>query len=172
MHPSQDDTTTLNPEDHRKLLEKLKRHALFLLTRRDHTRLELSQKLARKNYTEADIDSVLTTLEEAGLINTSRFAESYTHYRRAKGYGPRRIAMELQAKGVTEAMIAEQVKITDNAWFTDIRTIWRKHFKGRLPADHQQRAKQLRFLYNRGFTQDQINSIFKNTDGQNEEYSD
>jgi len=172
MRPSHDDTTPLSPEDHRKLLEKLKRHALFLLARRDHTSLELSQKLSRKGYPEADIATVLTNLEQAGLINARRFTESYTHYRRGKGYGPRRIAMELQAKGVAEAMIAEQVKITDNTWFADIRTIWRKHFKGRLPADQQQRAKQLRFLYNRGFTQDQINSIFKNTDGQNEEYSD
>lgn len=160
MQLPQEDDTCLSPADHRKLLEKIRRHALFLLTRRDHSRQELRQKLSRKDYDAADIDIILTRLEETGLINTERFAESYTHYRRGKGYGPRRIAMELQQKGITDAVIAEQVKITDNAWFTEIRAVWRKHFKGRLPADQKQRAKQLRFLYNRGFTQDQINSIF------------
>ena len=168
MHPNHDDETELSPQDHRKLLEKLRRHALFLLTRRDHTSLELTQKLARKGYTAADMDHVIISLEQADLINPVRFAENYTHYRRGKGYGPKRIAMELQAKGVAEGVIAEQVQITDNAWFTEIRSVWRKQFKGRLPTDYQQRARQLRFLYNRGFTQDQINSIFKHTDGQDE----
>lgn len=159
MYPSSDDT--LSPEDQRKCQEKIRRHALFLLTRRDHTSQELRQKLSRKDYPTAEIETVLTSLEATGLINTVRFAESYTHYRRAKGYGPRRIAMELQSKGIAEAVIAEQVKITDNAWFTEIRTIWRKHFKGRQPADQRERARQLRFLYNRGFTQDQIKSVFE-----------
>lgn len=164
MQLSQEDDTCLAPADHRKLLEKIRRHALFLLTRRDHSRQELRQKLSRKDYAAADIDIILTRLEETGLINAERFAESYAHYRRGKGYGPRRIAMELQQKGIADAVIAEQVKITDNAWFTEIRAIWRKHFKGRLPADQKQRAKQLRFLFNRGFTQEQINSIFKNAE--------
>ena len=140
--------------------DRTRRHALFLLTRRDHTSLELRQKLSRKDYPNAGIDTVIAALEETGLINAVRFAESYSHYRRGKGYGPRRIAMELQSKGIAEAVIAEQVKITDNAWFTEIRAIWRKHFKGRQPADQRERARQLRFLYNRGFTQDQITSVF------------
>jgi regulatory protein len=156
-----DDNTLLLQPDPVKIREKLRRYALYLLARRDHTAYELKQKFARKDYHADLIDSVLARLEESGLINSERFAESYAHYRRGKGYGPKRIIMELQAKGVTEAVIAEHVKITDNAWFTEIRTIWRKQFKGRQPADYQDRAKQLRFLYNRGFTQDQINSIFK-----------
>lgn len=161
MHPSEDDTTT-SPTDQRKLLEKIRRHALFLLTRRDHTSLELRQKLSRKDYPVTAIDTIITRLEETGLIDPLRFTESYTHYRRSKGYGPRRIAMELQQKGIADGVIAEQVKITDNAWFTEIRDVWRKQFKGLLPTDQQQRARQWRFLYNRGFTQDQIQSVFDN----------
>ena len=149
------------PSDHTKLIEKIKRHALYLLTRRDHTPFELRQKLLRKAYLAADIESVLIRLEEAGLINVQRFMECYLRYRRARGYGPRRIAMELQAKGVPEAVIAEHLEITDNAWFADIRHAWQKQFKGRLPKDYLERAKQMRFLYNRGFTQEQIRHIFK-----------
>ncbi len=155
------DETTPSPEEHRKLLEKIRRHALYLLTRRDHTRQELKQKLARKQYPAADIATILERLENTGLIDETRFAESYTHYRRGKGYGPRRIAMELQTKGVAEAVIAEHLEMADNAWFTDAHNAWRKQFKGRQPVDPQTRARQLRFLYNRGFTQEQINSVFK-----------
>ncbi len=67
--------------------------------------------------------------------------------------------MELQAKGVPEAVIAEHLEMADNAWFSDVKAIWRKHFKGRLPEDRQAEAKQQRFLFNRGFTQDQIRSV-------------
>jgi regulatory protein len=159
MYPP--DETSLPPENQRKLLEKIRRHALFLLTRRDHTRLELTQKLSRKQYPAEDIATIIQALENAGLINENRFAESYIHYRRAKGYGPRRLAMELQSKGVTDTVIAQHLEMADNAWFTDAHNAWRKQFKGRQPSDPQTRARQLRFLYNRGFTQDQILSVFK-----------
>mgnify|MGYP003643123048 CR=1 FL=1 len=169
MHPSdEDDITPPDPAQHKKLLDKIRRHALYLLTRRDHTLLELKQKLSRKDYPTTDIDAILIRLEETGLINPRRFTESYTHYRRNKGYGPKRIAMELQTKGIEEAVIAEHIQITDNAWLNDIQKIWRKHFKGQRPTDPKTHAKQLRFLYNRGFTQNQINNLFKNSDALDE----
>jgi regulatory protein len=143
---------------------KVRRKALDLLARRDHAGTELKLKLIKKGYNQTVVDEVIKALETSGLINAARLAESYTHFRRQKGFGPRRIAMELQAKGVDEAVIAEQVKITDNAWLIDIRALWNKHFKGRQPADKLQRARQLRFLHNRGFTQNQINSLFKNSE--------
>ncbi len=145
--------------DHDKTIARIHRLALGLLTRRDHSPQELKQKLAKKGFALEDITTVLATLESAGLINLSRLAENYTHYRKSKGYGPRRIAMELQAKGIPEATIAEQIEITDNAWFTEIRTLWQKHFKGRQPKDARERARQLRFLFNRGYTQDQIKTV-------------
>lgn len=146
------------------MLAKIYQNALNLLTRRDHSRLELVQKLSRKNYDRADIDTTLQRLEAEGWINESRFTENYANYRRRRGFGPRRIAMELGSKGIQETMIAEHLQMADNAWLIEIRTIWQKQFKGRKPCDAQTRAKQMRFLFNRGFTQDQIASIFKNTE--------
>lgn len=146
------------------MLAKIYQNALNLLSRRDHSRLELVQKLSRKAYDKTDIETTIQRLEDEGWINESRFTEMYTLYRRRKGYGPRRISMELAAKGIAQTMIAEQLQIFDNAWLTEVRAIWHKQFKGRLPKDAQTRAKQMRFLYNRGFTQDQIASIFKYTE--------
>lgn len=161
MQPTDDiDSTT----DERKQFIKAHRKALDLLARRDHARGELRLKLIQKGFPSTLAEAVIQQLESKGLINASRFAENYTHYRRQKGYGPRRIALELETKGVPEAVIAEHVKITDNAWLIDIRTVWKKHFKSRLPADKMQRAKQMRFLLNRGFTQQQINTLFKHSE--------
>lgn len=151
-----------------KQLEKVRQRALRLLTRRDHTYSELTTKLLRKDCNPDDIKTILADLSRAGLINETRFAENYTQYRRKKGYGPKRISMELAAKGVAETVIAEQVQITDNAWLTEIRTIWRKRFKGQLPTDPPSYARQTRFLYNRGFSQDQIKSILSNADSVDE----
>lgn len=167
MYPADEDQV-LSPQNLNSRLEKLKRHALYLLTRRDHTRHELTEKLLHKGYTTNEIDTILTRLEETGLIDNTRFAEIYASYRRANGYGPKRIAMELQAKGVPDTVIAEQVKITDNAWFTEIKRVWRKQFKGHYPSGAAERAKQQRYLYNRGYTQNQINSLLKNIDEQDE----
>lgn len=95
------------------------------------------------------------------LINDTRFTEQYIYFRRRKGYGPLRISIELQARGIPAFVIADQLKITDNAWFTEAYKVWQKHFKGLRPQDFKSRAKQLRFLQYRGFTQEQIASIFE-----------
>jgi regulatory protein len=144
-------------------IEKIQRSALALLTRRDHTKLELAQKLARKGYAAEDISTVLDRLEESGLINTNRYIQNFITYRRSRGYGPRRIAMELHTKGAPEALIDEYLNIHDNSWLTEIHNVWQKQFKGRTPADHQTRAKQMRFLFNRGFTQEQIKAVMQGT---------
>jgi regulatory protein len=99
-------------------------------------------------------------MSRSGLISDQRFAECYTRSRCNKGYGPLRISMELQARGISPETIAEVLQITDNTWLAEVQKVWRKHFKGRLPADFVNRAKQMRFLQYRGFTRDQIESVF------------
>lgn len=104
---------------------------------------------------------MVANLAHAGLINERRFTENYVYWRRAKGFGPHRICLELQARGIPDEMIAEHVQITDNAWLADIHKVWQKHFKGKPADDLKSRAKQMRFLQHRGFTQQQIESVLK-----------
>lgn len=120
-----------------------------------------------KGYASDDIATVITDFTQAGLISDQRFAENYCYWRRGKGFGPLRISQELQARGVSDETIAELIQITDNAWFTEARRVWQKQFKGKQPSDFKSRAKQMRFLQYRGFTQEQIKSVFL---GVNEEF--
>lgn len=156
--------------DQTKLLEKIRNSALYSLTRRDHSYLELKQKLLNKGHDSNNIDQVLHRLKETNLLDDMRFAENYTTYRRNRGYGPVRVSMELKNKGVNETIIAQVVQMADNAWFTEARKVWqkqqRKHQQDQ-PLDHKEKARQMRFLYNRGFTQEQINRVMKHND---EEY--
>lgn len=133
-----------------------------MLTRRDHTRQELTHKLAAKGHTPEPIEAILTELAQGGYLNESRFVENYIYFRRRRGIGPKRIAEELAKRGVRDEMIAEHVQIADNAWFVEARNVWLKHFKGEKPADFKAKAKQMRFLHYRGFTQEHIDTLFDN----------
>lgn len=146
--------------------------ALRLLTRREHSKRELEQKLAQRNFTPDDIQSIVENLINTGLQSDARFAESFTRYRQNKGQGPLRIRLELKARGISDEIIEEVVNITDNAWFMLVRKAWQRHFKGRLPLTPPERAKQTRFLYQRGFTTDHINSLTKDDHEHKNPYSD
>ena len=143
--------------------DKIRQLILNLLNRRDYSQYEIIQKLSIKGYQRDDIQAALSPLIAAGLINEPRYAENYIYWRRTKGYGPLRILRELEIRGIPAEMIAEVLNITDNAWLIEIRRIWQKQFKGYLPTDFKSRAKQMRFLQYRGFTQVQIDSLFKYT---------
>lgn len=146
------------------LIKKIRHTALDLLSRREHSERELTQKLQQKNYPESLIQQILSELVAEGLLSHQRFVESYIHSRRNKGYGPIRIREELKERGIREEDIEHHLNITDNAWFINVRTVWKKRFKGQIPKDYKMRAQQMRFLQYRGFTLKQIDSIFTNQD--------
>lgn len=56
-------------------------------------------------------------------------------------------------------MIEHQLEISDNAWLENVRHVWQKRFKNKLPNDFKTRAQQVRFLQYRGFTREQIESV-------------
>lgn len=93
-------------------------------------------------------------------MSHERFIESYIHARCNKGFGPLRIQAELTQRGIPQELIDPHLKITDNAWIIKIREVWQKRFKNQPPKDAKTRAQQMRFLYGRGFTVEQIESVF------------
>ena len=75
--------------------------ALDLVSRREHSRHELMQKLD-KRYPETSpiIEEVLDKLEGNKILDDERFAEMYLNSRARKGFGPKKIEMELHSKKV------------------------------------------------------------------------
>ncbi len=142
-------------------LNEIRRAALNFLARREHSETELYRKLRKKKYSEDHIRVVLAALTKEKLLSNHRFIENYIHFRRGKGFGPLRIQAELIERGIDAELIDHHLKIADNAWFTDVRDAWRKRFKNQMPSDYKTRAQQMRFLYSRGFTGEQIESVFK-----------
>ena len=133
--------------------------AIKLLARREYSRRELQTKLRRQGFAPDAIEAVLDDLSAEGLQSDWRFAESYVYRRMARGYGPRRIQMELGQRGVDDALGHGLTDTEDIDWVACARDAWRKKF-GRHPGDDTpDRARQVRFLEYRGFTHEQIRAV-------------
>jgi len=144
--------------------KSLRQTALRMLSRRDYSREDISQKLKEKGFHLSDIQVILEDAVAEGWLNDTRFTENYIRARRAKGYGPVRIQQELRSKGIAQETIADHLKITDNSWLAEIQRLWQKHFQGKKADSPVSRAKQMRFLQYRGFTSEQVYTLFNDDD--------
>ena len=135
--------------------------ALELLARREHSRLELRQKLLQRGYPSELIDPALEQLIEERLLDEGRYAEIYACGRADKGYGPLRIARELRERGVPEEQVAATLATLEDDWSAKLRDLHRKRFKSHVPADAAGRLQQTRVLRQHGFTLEQIKRLFE-----------
>jgi regulatory protein len=103
----------------------LRQRAIRLLARREHTRVELTRKLA-PHGTPEEIDTVLTELARDGLQSDARFAESYVKSQAAR-LGGARLRQTLRTKGVATELIAAQViDLPDE--MERARAVWARKF--------------------------------------------
>ncbi|HNW78285.1 MAG TPA: regulatory protein RecX [Candidatus Competibacteraceae bacterium] len=139
----------------------LRAKALELLARREHSRLELRQKLVQRGFASTDIEPVLDALAAEGLLNERRYAELYACGRADKGYGPLRIARELRERGIAQDVVQQALATLENDWPRTLRTLHRKRFQALIPADAAGRLQQTRLFRQHGFTLDQIRHLFE-----------
>ena len=140
------------------LFEKdVRRAAMDLLARREHSYSELLYKLAGR-FPKEWVESSLQRLVDEGLQSDERFTEAYVYSRANKGYGPARIRMELAQKGITQSLIADCLFEEDEQWFVEARKQKRKKFGENACKQHKDRAKASRFLAQRGFLSSHINA--------------
>ena len=104
---------------------------------------------------------MLDRLAEEGLQSDERFAESFVHHRVNKGQGPIKIEQELHRRGVDPEIIDNCLNSDLIDWGALAAVIRAKKFGEAVPGDFQNKAKQSRFLYSRGFGSEIINRILK-----------
>src|SRR5512133_2222417 len=135
----------------------LKGRALRLLSGREHSRAELTQKLQRFEEEPGSLARALDELQAKGFINEQRVIESVL-YRRAAKLGTARIKHELQGKGLAPEAIEAALAGLQASEHARALALWQKKF-GEVPADAQVAAKQMRFLAARGFGADAIRRV-------------
>ena len=127
---------------------------LKMLMRREHSRLELFQKLQTKGFDVDVVNESISKLVEQNYQSDDRFSEEFIQMRFNQGKGPVKIASELKMRGINTF----DLSVFD--WFQLAKEIRQRKFGDLSSLDFKETAKQKRFLQSRGFTLDQINQAF------------
>ena len=133
--------------------------ALDLVSRREHSQYQRIQKI-NKRFPESMpiIEEVVKKLAVNNILNDERFAEMYLNSRARKGFGPKKIEMELNFKKVDSSFIAIAIAEYES-WTENAQNELLKKFKGVKPTDYNSKMKQKQFLFNRGFSSQIIERI-------------
>lgn len=135
--------------------------AMNLLAMREHSAWELQQKLQKKFEDVELIRQVIADLIERNLQSDERFTEAFIKMRMRQGKGPIRIQYDLKEKGVAAGLIANALESSDSLWLDLANEVRVRRFGTKLPSDHRDKAKQMRFLQYRGFGSEHIQRVFR-----------
>lgn len=135
--------------------------AMDLLARREHSRVELRDKLRQRHFDAQQIEAALDQLEQEGLQNDARYAETYVHLRMLKGYGPVRISHELHQRGIADELTKDVLDSHRSEWIELMQQQRTKKFGSEIPQEYAARMKQARFLQNRGFSPESVMRLFR-----------
>lgn len=130
--------------------------ATRLLARREYARVELERRLTGRGLPRPVVAEVLDALAAENLLSDERFAESFVRARADRGYGPTRIRRELAERGVAGELADEAIAGAETDWDSLALRVRVKRFGPEVPPDFPGRARQMRFLNYRGFTEAQI----------------
>lgn len=135
----------------------LKARALRYLSIREYSPKELARKLAPYVEEGDDLTDLMQWLDGNGFLSEERFAEAFVR-RRSERYGCGRVLRELELHDVGEATLQEAKNVMSGNEFERALRIWRKKFDSK-PADASEKAKQIRFLMQRGFSGDIVRRV-------------
>lgn len=130
----------------------IRRSAMDLLARREHSYAELQRKLRQRGASGDMAEVELDRLVEDGLLSDERFCEAYIYARSQRGYGPARLREELRQRGVSESLVERSLAEADQDWQALADQVFAKRFPEGAAHEPAERGKQLRFMQYRGFS--------------------
>ena len=140
---------------------RVRAKALGFLARREHSAGELRTKLLERGYDSTAVEAVLSSLEGQKLLSDARFVQEFVAARVRRGSGPLKIREELRGRGVTGELVEEALAGLKASSAKGAEEARRKRFGTETPKDMQERARQARFLQQRGFSMDDIRKALK-----------
>ncbi len=126
---------------------------------REHSRLELGRKLSKYAEEGDDVGALLDFLEKNNWLSQERFSESLIHRREAR-YGNSRIVAELQSHGINGEALQELKTGLADSETARACEVWARKF-GQVASDAEGRARQMRFLMQRGFSQRAVRAAMR-----------
>lgn len=122
---------------------------LEMLARRDHAVREVEQKLARTGYRRASIEAAVARAQQQRFLNDERFSDYFIRERVQRGWGRRKIELELKRRGVDVSMLPGYPE-TYFSREDDLERASALLARKRIP-DRDPYPKLMRFLVGKGF---------------------
>ena len=138
--------------------------AFRLLTRREHSRAELHNKLTVRGYDSDIVNDLLTSLAAVDLVSDHRYAQALVAHRVGTGYGPQRIMMELKDKGVASEIIDQALLAAEVDWDELLRVQHNRKFGISKAGSFKEWARRAQYLDRRGFSTDTIRRVLGSWD--------
>lgn len=145
------------------MASNLLNRAMTLLSQRDHSEYELRRKLAAQLFSEdsqKELETVIAYCHQSQWLDDASYAERYLAVRARKGYGPQKIKAELYQRGIKQEFIDVAFINTEICWCEVAKKVTEKRFRIQLPLDWNDKASIKRYLYSRGFSSEEINTVF------------
>lgn len=137
----------------------LKGRALRYLSLREHSRVELARKLTPYVQEGEDLEEVLNFLERSNFLSDQRFSESLVNRRQSR-FGNQRILAELHQHDLkTEDLADAKQRLQENELERAIQVLHKKFSVA--PVDQAEKAKQMRFLMQRGFSSTSVQKALR-----------
>jgi regulatory protein len=125
--------------------------ALKALSYRERTESELRTWLAERDVERDQIEEVIARLAEAGAIDDASFARRYAEDKRElAGWGPERIARELEGRGVPAEHVESALAPEDEARQLE-RATELLRWRGADLGSDRERERALALLVRRGY---------------------
>ncbi|MGR3985333.1 MAG: recombination regulator RecX [Gammaproteobacteria bacterium] len=105
------------------------------------------------------LDDVLRDLAQAGAQSDWRFAEQLCRLRYESGRGPRKLRAELRQHRIDAAVMDAVMAEYAGKWRGLAARVRRKKFGARAPGSHGEWEKQAKFLEQRGFAEEEIETF-------------
>ena len=141
------------------LYGEIRDKALKLLTRREHSRRELQQKLFQRGFENPLVDRVLDELCARNQLSDARYAEALVSHRAKTGYGPDYIRQELRERSVEPLIIDEALAGAECSWPEVAAAKHAAHFPNPVIKDYKDWARRASYLQRRGFDIETIRQV-------------
>lgn len=148
--------------DQRQQLKALRRTCMNLLARREHSAVEMRQKIQQKLPELVYLlPEVIAQLQIDRLQSDERFAKAYIRMRIMKEYGPQRIALELKEKGVSQPLINELLDNGRVNWLDLLEALIVRKYPQLHMANNTEKLKIMGFLSRKGYAEEAIREFVR-----------
>ena len=123
------------------------------LSIREHSKLELQNKLSQKGHDLSDIRDCIDEFSSKDVQSDLRFTEEFIRSKLKKNKGPRLISSELLTRGISDSLINKKIsEISYQEWSKAAVLALKKKLSGaQVSVSIEDKDKIYSFLISRGF---------------------